>query len=109
MLNCCMHKSRMRVKDFVCTKDPLDPENFYADAGSPGRRRHGIILIDGKEYASTLQCVHCNGHFVRRKNRGDYFCLKCAGVVCGGYRCVQECTPFEKKLDLYESGKLSSL
>ena len=104
-----MHKSRIRLNFHIPSKDPLDPENFYADAASPGRRRHGIILMDGKEYAATLQCSHCGGHFVHRKNRGDWICLKCGGVVCGRQDCVQNCIPFEKKLDEYETGKRGSL
>ena len=101
-----MHKSRASIR--IPVKDPLDPENFYADAIST-HRRHGSIVVDGKEVASTLQCVHCNGHFVNRRNRGDWVCLRCGGVVCGNRACVIECMAFEKKLDLYESGKLTSL
>lgn len=95
----------MRTNFHVRTKDPLDPENFYADAANPGRRKHGTILIDGKEYASTLQCSHHGGHFVHRKNRGDYICLKCGGVVCGRRECVLECIPFEKYLEKCEAVK----
>ena len=99
----------MRTNIYVPAKDPLDPENFYADAANPGSRRHGVIVIDGKERAATLQCVHCNCHFTYRKNRGDWVCLRCNGAVCGRQACVVECTPFEKKLDEYESGKRPAL
>ena len=97
-----MHRSRIRSGSYLKTKDAFDPENFYADAVSPGSRKHGVLLVDGREYASTLQCRHCGGHFVHRKDRGDWICLKCNGVVCGKKDCVIECIPFEKKLDLFE-------
>ena len=99
----------MRMNIHVPTKDPLDPENFYADAASPGNRRHGVILVDGKEYAATIQCRHCGGHFVYRKNRGDWVCLRCNGLICGNTRCVNECVNFEKRLDDYEREKIASL
>ena len=97
-----MHRSRIRSNDFVKTSDPLDPENFYKDAADPGRRKHGIILIDGKERAATLQCAHHGGHFVHRKNRGDWICGVCYGVVCGMRECVEKCIPFEKQLEAME-------
>lgn len=103
-----MHKSRYSLNIRIPVRDQLAPENFYSDAIST-HRRHGSIVVDGKEVASTLQCVHCNCHFTNRRNRGDWVCLKCNGVVCGRRECVVECTPFEKKLTDYESGKLSSL
>ena len=99
----------MRINIHVPKGDPLDPWNFYADAVSAGHRKHGVILVDGKEYASTLQCTHCSAHFVARKNRGDWVCLKCYGAVCGKRECVVECVPFEKKLDDYESGEIGVL
>ena len=99
-----MHKSRYSLNIRVPVKDLLDPENFYADATAT-HRRHGSIVVDGKEVASTLQCRHCNAHFVNRRNRGDWICLKCGGVVCGRRSCVIECTPFSKRLDDYESGR----
>ncbi len=99
-----MHRSRMRSNDFVKTKDPLDPENFYADAANPHGRKHGIILIDGKEVAATLQCAHHGGHFTHRKNRGDWICGSCGGVVCGRKQCIEMCVPFEKQLEDAESG-----
>ena len=94
----------MRSNDYVRTYDLLDPENFYADAAGPGSRKHGTIVVDGKECAATLQCVHCNSHFTHRKSRGDWICLKCGGVVCGSRYCVERCEPFEEKLDQYEKG-----
>ena len=103
-----VHKSRYSLNIRIPAKDPLDAENFYADAVTT-HRRHGSIVVDGKEVASTLQCVHCNCHFTHRRNRGDWVCLKCSGVVCGKRVCVVECIPFEKRLDDYECGKRSLL
>lgn len=94
----------MRSNDFVKTKDPLDPENFYADAANPGTRKHGIILVDGKERAATLQCVHCNGHFTHRRDRGDWICGVCGGTVCGRKLCIEKCEPFELQLERAERG-----
>ena len=104
-----MHRSRASIQIRVPKPEKCDPRWFYKDAANPGRRRHGIILIDGKEVAATLQCSHCGCHFVHRKHRGDWICLKCAGVVCGKAECVRNCVPFEKKLDEYESGKIGVL
>lgn len=60
----------------------------YSDAKHE-RRPHGIIFVDGKEVATTLQCDHCGGHFVSRKGSGHRrdFCLKCNSVCCGSPRC----------------------
>jgi len=62
--------------------------------------------VDGE----TLQCCHCGGHFTvnpgSKKRRG--FCMNCGAVTCGKEKCAQ-CTPLEKKLDLYEGGKLDIL
>lgn len=73
-------------------------------------RPHGHWLVDGKEVADTLQCVHCGDHFVvvfgSGKRRG--FCMNCNGTTCGKPGC-HACIPFEKKLDLYEAGKISTL
>lgn len=86
-----------------------DDEDFYADAISAGSLPHGTVIYDGKVVADTLQCAHHNGHFVHRKNRGRWQCLKCGGPVCGMPRCLANCTPFEKRLEEYEAGLRSSL
>ena len=110
-----MHRSRAHKPKPVSPhiwlkrKERVDPKDFYANAANPGRKSHGVVLIDGKEMAATLQCRHCAGHFVHRKWRGDYICLKCGGVVCGRKACVEQCYPFEKQLEDYETGKLGSL
>lgn len=66
----------------------------YADAQHESRP-HGIILVNGKEVASTLQCPHCGGHFVSRKGSGHRrtFCFGCKAVTCGDPRC-DPCRPW---------------
>ncbi len=75
----------------------------------------GCIIVIGP-FATiereTLQCVHCQAHFDRynytsqKVRRG--FCRNCMGPLCGAEKCGT-CIPFEKKLDLYEAGKLAVL
>ena len=59
------------------------------------RKPHGIIFVDGKEVASTLQCPHCMSHFISRKGSGHRrtFCMKCMAVTCGKHAC-DACRPF---------------
>jgi hypothetical protein len=63
------------------------------------RKPHGIIIVNGQEVASTLQCPHCGGHFVSRKGSGirRTFCLKCQAVTCGAFPC-DPCKPFAAEL-----------
>lgn len=74
------------------------------------RRASGHIILEGKEIASTLQCCHCNRHFISIRGSGITrgFCLGCMKVTCGSAKC-DEHVAFEKKLDLYEKGKLLNL
>lgn len=60
----------------------------YADAAHE-RHAHGLVIVDGKEVATTLRCPHCGGHFVSRKGSGTtrQFCLKCSEVCCGEAYC----------------------
>lgn len=71
------------------------------------RRPSGYILSGGKQIAETLQCKHCNMHWQVIKGSGKRrgFCIRCMGPTCGKPSC-DTCIPFEKKLDLYEKGKL---
>lgn len=73
----------------------------YSDAKHE-RKPHGIIIVDGKEVATTLQCPHCAAHFVSRKGSGTRraFCMKCMAVTCGALSC-DPCRPFD-------SGQLST-
>lgn len=74
------------------------------------RKPSGFILMDDKEVACTLQCPHCQAHFVSIKGSGKRraYCMKCSGVTCGKPEC-DTCYPFEKKIEDYEKGKLTVL
>lgn len=74
---------------------PVDP---YAGAESV-RRPSGFILVDGQTVADTVQCVHCNAHFIMVKGSGVTrgWCQNCHGMICGP-KCAT-CTPFEQRLD----------
>jgi hypothetical protein len=76
----------------------------------PIRKPNGHIIIEGQEIADTLQCCHCGHHWIPVKGSGRTrgFCTKCNGVTCGRPECM-ECVPYEKRLDLYEKGKLKIL
>lgn len=71
----------------------------YADAKHE-RRPHGIVIVDGKEVATTLQCPHCGGHFVSRKGSGHRraWCTKCQAVTCGSHAC-DACRPWLEGLE----------
>lgn len=64
------------------------------------RHPHGVIFVNGKEVASTLQCPHCGAHFVSRKGSGHRrtFCLPCKAVTCGSPAC-DPCRPFLAALE----------
>lgn len=71
------------------------------------RRPSGHILVDNKEVAVTLQCCHCDCHFISVKGSGNIrgFCTRCFKITCGAKAC-DPCIPFEKKLEQIE--KLSN-
>lgn len=71
----------------------------YQDAQHE-RQPHGLIFVNGKEVATTLQCPHCHGHFVSRKGSGHRrtFCMKCMAVTCGAAAC-DPCRPFVEGLE----------
>jgi hypothetical protein len=64
------------------------------------RQPAGVILVDGQTVADTLQCVHCNRHWIPIKGSGRKrgFCRECMGPLCGSKECMT-CVPFEKKLE----------
>jgi len=70
----------------------------------------GYIFRDGQEVAETKQCVHCGRQWIWKTGSGRKrgWCLACGGITCGTARC-HTCLPFERKLDLYEKGLISSL
>lgn len=67
----------------------------YSDARFE-RKPHGVIFLDGREVAHTLQCPHCGGHFVSYRGSGQRrsFCVRCHAVTCGQAACVKVCTPW---------------
>lgn len=74
------------------------------------QRDHGAIIVDGIEVASTKQCCHCGNHFLSVQGSGIRrgFCTRCMAMTCGNHAC-DCCMPFEKKLDLFEKGKIFTL
>ena len=71
----------------------------YSDAKHE-RQPHGLVFVNGKEVATTLQCPHCHAHFVSRKGSGHRrtFCMQCRAVTCGDRRC-DPCRPFAALLE----------
>lgn len=71
----------------------------YSDAKHE-RQPHGIVFVNGREVATTLQCPHCLAHFVSRKASGHRrtFCMKCMAVTCG-HRACDPCRPFVAGLE----------
>ena len=66
----------------------------------------GYLIItspDGTLEADTLQCVHCNKHYIVKPGSGKRrgWCTLCSGTTCGSNLC-NTCIPFEKKLDEFE-------
>lgn len=74
------------------------------------RKPSGTILFDSGQCADTVQCVHCHRHWVviRGSGRKRGFCMNCGGVTCGSDKCHQ-CIPREKRIALFEQGKIDSL
>ena len=71
------------------------------------RKPSGFIVVNGQEVAHTLQCCHCNKHFVSIRGSGKRrgFCTHCNKVTCGAKNC-DVCLPFERKLELAEGSKV---
>lgn len=99
----------MIIKKPYTLEPEVDWSRPYADAKFMGKPS-GIILVNEYEVASTVQCKHCGGHFVHRRNTGIQrgWCFNCAGSTCGQGKC-RECMHFKKKIGLYEKGKLAVL
>lgn len=82
-------------------------------------RPHGTVHVtncDGPELMrDTVMCGHCNRHGVYTPGCGKSLgkCLHCGGSLCPACARKAEhedgCMTFERKLDLYEAGKLASL
>ena len=63
------------------------------------RNPSGFIFVDGVQVADTLQCVHCQAHFVVVKGSGKKrgFCTRCMGPTCSPQ--CHECRPAEQQLE----------
>lgn len=77
--------------------DPLI--DTYDDAQFE-RHPHGLIFVNGKEVAATLQCPHCGAHFISRRGSGHRrtWCFSCHAVTCGHPAC-DPCRPFVAALE----------
>ena len=75
------------------------------------RDREGLIIVSDPgadkplSETKTVQCVHCDGHFVvdLRRAEGRGWCMNCCGYVCG--RECAKCVPVEQLLDNIEKGR----
>lgn len=69
------------------------------------KKEAGAIVIDGHHTASTSQCVHCGNHEIIRPGSGAKrgFCTLCHGFLCGRQICMDNCIPFEAKLEYQEA------
>jgi hypothetical protein len=79
-------------------------------------RPHGTIIITdpalGRElHMDVLTCVHCQKGWVVEPGSGKRrgFCMKCNGVTCGAEKCDACLGPIEKRIELYEAGKLAAI
>jgi hypothetical protein len=77
-----------------------------SDKQHTAARPSGHIIITGPGGTierDTLQCCHCQKHWVVQPGSGRRrgFCLKCMKPTCGAEAC-QVCDPSEKKLERVE-------
>lgn len=78
------------------------------------RRPGGVIILTdaGGNVVEhdTVQCCHCGNHWVVKPGSGAVrgWCVKCQARHCGSQGCM-ECLTFEKRLDLFEKGLVTSL
>lgn len=72
------------------------------------RHPHGIVIVNGREVATTLQCCHCGLHFVSRKGSGITrgFCMRCEAVTCGKKECVEACRPWVESMGMSQGRML---
>lgn len=71
------------------------------------KKPSGVILMDDKEVAHTLQCCHCTAHFISIRGSGKRrgYCTHCKKVTCGHPKC-DRCIPYEEKLEIAEGKDL---
>ena len=77
-------------------------------------KKAGYLLITSPEGITendTFGCAHCNNVVIVKAGRpaeeSGGWCLHCSKCICRGCGTVGRCTPFEKKLDLYEKRAMS--
>jgi len=87
----------------------LSIEEVIVRAESAPKPR-GHLLVDGATVADTVQCCHCGRQwiFVKGSGRRRGWCMNCNAIHCGDAAC-DLCVPFERKLELYEAGKIGHL
>ena len=77
-------------------------------------RPHGNVIVTGgdcpEHQQDTVQCCHCGRHGVFKLGCGKKLgkCLKCNQVTCGTAEC-EPCIPFERRLELVESGERATV
>ncbi len=65
-----------------------------------GTDESGKVIDEGE----SLKCVHCGLHFVVRPGSGRErgFCLNCMGPLCGAKECMDNCVPWERRMEEME-------
>lgn len=58
------------------------------------RKPHGMVFVNGKEVASTLQCCHCGKHWIPKRGSGIRrgLCGFSMQPLCGAQACFDRCT-----------------
>lgn len=68
-----------------------------------------ILIVDEKGFREmdTKACPHCGGHFIVIPGSGKirHFCQMCNAPTCDNAKCWEH-SPFQKRLELVEAGKL---
>lgn len=72
----------------------------------------GYMIItspDGTVERDTLQCCHCNKHYIVRPGSGKRrgWCTLCGQATCGAAACAT-CVPFERRLERFEARERST-
>ena len=69
-----------------------------------------LIITDanGTTEFDTKSCPHCGGHFaiIPGSGRLRAFCQPCGAPLCDKPQCLANHSPFMKRVELIEAGKL---
>ena len=67
------------------------------------RKPSGAIFLGSIHVADTIQCCHCQMHFVSVRGSGHLrgWCTLCGAMTCGHQGCDAH-MPWEKKMELLE-------